>query len=75
MDHVGVKFTLMCEWVEGKSVVVGDHVVVIGKVVNMVAGKGARGWGEGLIYSQGMYRRPGKKVDPRGYRPGSGGKL
>lgn len=75
VDHVGVKFTLMCEWVREKSVEVGDHVVVVGRVRNVVAGRGAREWGAGMIYSEGQFRRPGKPVDTRANRPKSGKKV
>lgn len=71
MDHLGVKFTLVCEWMKEKTVEVGDHVVVIGKVVDLVEGKG-KDWGGGLIYGEGKYRRAGKVVDLKGNRPGSG---
>ena len=74
MDHVGVKFTLVCKWVEEKCVEVGDHVLVVGEVVDLVVRQG-KDWGGGLIYGEGQYRRAGKVVDLRGYRPGSGGKL
>lgn len=75
IDHVGVKFTLMCEWVREKSVEVGDHVVVVARVRDVVAGRGARDWGAGMIYSEGQFRRPGKPVDLRAYRPKSGKKV
>lgn len=75
MDHVGVKFTLICDWVREKCVEVGDHVVVVAKVRDVVVGRGGREWGEGLIYADGQFRRQGKMLDLRAYRPASGKKV
>ena len=67
-----------------KSVEVADHVVVVGKVVDVVVGREkvvkekvvkngkvpgkGKGLGGVLIYCEGRYRRVGEGVDTRGPR-------
>lgn len=55
-----------CRWVEGKSVVVGDHAVVVGEVVEggRYGGAGGDRYGyghrsKGVVYIEGVYREVG----------------
>ncbi|KAL8656496.1 MAG: hypothetical protein Q9210_000211 [Variospora velana] len=52
---------MKCSFMEKKSVEVGDHVVVIGKVIN--AKFYNRSQDQALIYSEGKYRIAGEGVD------------
>ncbi|KAL8989303.1 MAG: hypothetical protein Q9177_001787 [Variospora cf. flavescens] len=52
---------MKCSFMEKKSVEVGDHVVVIGKVINAKFYKGSQN--QALIYSEGKYKIAGEGVD------------
>lgn len=52
---------MRCRVLEEKCVEVGDHAVVVGKVVECGGYEG--GEGIGLVYAEGAYRRVGEVVD------------
>lgn len=57
----GGTWWMRCRLLEEKCVEVGDHVVVVGKVVECGGYEG--GEGIGLVYAEGAYREVGEVVD------------
>ena len=57
----GGTWWMRCRFLEDKCVEVGDHVVVVGKVVECGGYEG--GEGIGLVYAEGAYRKVGEVVD------------
>lgn len=57
----GGTWWMRCRLLEDKCVEVGDHMVVVGKVVESGGYEG--GEGIGLVYAEGAYRKVGEVVD------------
>lgn len=60
-EGMGGTWWMRCRVLEEKCVEVGDHMVVVGKVVE--SGGYAGGEGIGLVYADGAYRKVGEVVD------------
>ncbi|MCJ1254753.1 hypothetical protein MMC24_002569 [Lignoscripta atroalba] len=59
----GTIFKMSCEWLKEKSVQVGDHIIMIGRVLRL-EGAGSSGKSHPqLIYSEGQYRNAGKPLE------------
>ena len=55
-------FTMKCRWMETQSSRVGDHMIMVGKVLRLEEHGISEGQGT-LIYSDGQYRYAGQPVD------------
>ena len=54
-------FEMSCEWLEQKSIAIGDHVVMLGRVLD-VEDSGMSRKSSQLIYSEGRYRNAGEPL-------------
>ena len=59
----GVIWWMQCELMPEKSVTVGDHIIVVGRVACMDAFPGMLRE-QALLYSNGSYRLPGARIKP-----------
>ena len=55
-------FQIRCQWLKEKSVEIGDHVIMIGRVLDVTDNKYRTNHTEPLIYSQGRYRYAGPSI-------------
>ena len=53
---------MKCQWIKEKSVDVGDHVIVVGKLLEAGEYEGGHKLPR-LIYSGGKYRKTGEVID------------
>ncbi|MCJ1374885.1 hypothetical protein MMC20_006118 [Loxospora ochrophaea] len=59
----GSLFWMECDWLKDKSVEVGDHVIIVGRVLDSGNYVNIEGTDyAALIYSDGQYRRPGQEI-------------
>ena len=59
----GFIWWMQCEFIPDKSVTVGDHVIVVGRVARLEEFPGMSGE-QALLYSNGSYRLPGPRIKP-----------
>jgi len=57
-------FKLECQWLEAKSVQVGDHVIMVGRVLRHIRGSGSKFFGLPLVYINGSYKTIMETKDP-----------
>ena len=62
LDITDGLFQIRCQWLKKKSVEIGDHVIMIGQVLDIIHNKMQTSLVEPLIYSQGRYRYAGPSI-------------
>ena len=56
-------FAFRCEWLREKSVEVGDHVIMVGRILEHISSHTEDQEGEALVYSEGRYRHVSPPLD------------
>ncbi|KAL9119222.1 MAG: hypothetical protein Q9187_004225 [Circinaria calcarea] len=62
LDVMDGLFQIRCQWLKEKSVDIGDHVIMIGRVLDVTDNKYQTSLTEPLIYSKGRYRYAGPSI-------------